>query len=178
MKLYQIQESKALPDLPHGWVWNKGGSIDVLCDVESDDDEINVKNYMQKYGFYSATGTFDISGYDLHTLKGGPVYVDRDFYCYHNDLTTLEHGPKAVNGLYDASDNPLTNITGIGTCASLMINVKHFTWMGYQQLLIASKKIRTIHCNDVTEVNELIDKYRDAQDMLGFQGDLLDAGLI
>ena len=42
-------------------------------------------------------------------------YTGGDFYCYYNELTSLQGGPKEVGGDFYCSDNKLTSLQGAPT---------------------------------------------------------------
>jgi hypothetical protein len=90
--------------------------------------------YNQDTGLVDVSGSFDcggkelkdflgirfgkVSGYfycyrnQLTTLEGSPSEVDGNFYCGNNQLTTLEGSPSKVGGDFFCSDNQLTTLEG------------------------------------------------------------------
>ena len=52
-------------------------------------------------------GDFECNNNELTTLEGGPKKVDGNFYCYENNLTSFEGAPEEVGGTFDGSSNPL-----------------------------------------------------------------------
>ncbi len=54
----------------------------------------------------------NVSYLQLTTLKGCPKFVENDFTCAGNKLSTLVHGPEFVGGAYICSRNRLTSLRG------------------------------------------------------------------
>ena len=54
----------------------------------------------------------DISGLELTSLKYCPKEVKWSFRCRDNNLTSLEHGPEHVGGIYECTGNKLVNLIG------------------------------------------------------------------
>jgi hypothetical protein len=64
-------------------------------------------------GLVDVQGTFDCSSRGLESLSGIQFgTVKGSFYCYDNQLTSLEGAPKAVKGNFDCNDNQLTSLVG------------------------------------------------------------------
>ncbi len=88
---------------------NQDGSIDV-------DSNVDLSNYRLtklplKFG--KVTGYFYCYRNQLTTLEGSPDYVGGDFICqYNNQLTTLEGSPNYVGGDFTCHDNQLTTLEG------------------------------------------------------------------
>ena len=64
-------------------------------------------------GLVDVNGNFSCSSQGLSDLKGvtfGKVSVD--FYCYLNNLTSLEGAPREVRGNFWCRDNKLTSLEG------------------------------------------------------------------
>jgi hypothetical protein len=56
-------------------------------------------------------GNFNISGKNLIRLPDlSSVSVDGDFYCYNNQLTSLEGAPQSVGGNFACDNNRLTSL--------------------------------------------------------------------
>ena len=62
--------------------------------------------------FGTVTKDFYCFNNQLTTLEGAPQTVERDFYCAGNQLTTLEGAPQTVGGDFFCSSNQLTTLTG------------------------------------------------------------------
>jgi hypothetical protein len=82
----------------------------------------NIENICQEWGIQNYTingdGTVDVNGdVDLSYKKLSKLplkfgRVTRSFYCFKNELTTLEGCPKVVGGYFDCSNNKLTTLDG------------------------------------------------------------------
>ena len=46
--------------------------------------------------------------------------VKGNFHCHSNQLTSLEHGPKIVDGFFSCSDNP--NLTSLRNCPRKVVD--------------------------------------------------------
>jgi hypothetical protein len=57
-------------------------------------------------------GSFYCYNNNLTSLQGGPQAVGGDFYCYNNNLTSLQGAPQVVGGRFDCSSNKLTSLEG------------------------------------------------------------------
>ena len=62
--------------------------------------------------FGKISGNFYCYYNNLTSLEGSPKYVGGEFYCYSNNLTSLEGSPKEVSGYFDCSYNKLTSLEG------------------------------------------------------------------
>lgn len=60
--------------------------------------------------FNKIYGDFNISGFNLNTLKGSPRIVRGFFDCSYNSLTTLKYAPKEVLKHFDCSYNILNSL--------------------------------------------------------------------
>ena len=85
---------------------NEDGSIDVDGDVRIYGKRLT--KLPLKFG--KVTGYFDCSHNQLTTLEGGPKEVGGVFACSYNQLTSLEGSPKSVGGYFSCSNNQLTNL--------------------------------------------------------------------
>jgi len=83
-------------------------SIDVDGDVNIS-SEILTKLPLK---FRNVSGGFYCYNNQLTTLEGGPSSVGGNFYCYENQLTTLEGGPSSVGGNFNCYENQLTTLEG------------------------------------------------------------------
>jgi hypothetical protein len=87
---------------------NTDGSIDVDGDVV-----ITYKRLSKlplKFG--NVSGGFYCYSNQLTSLEGGPQNVGGYFSCSYNQLTSLEGCPKNVSGNFDCSNNQLTSLEG------------------------------------------------------------------
>jgi len=57
-------------------------------------------------------GDFNCAHNGLSTLRGSPISVGRDFYCYSNNLKNLKGVPGAVGGDFNCSKNLLDSLVG------------------------------------------------------------------
>ena len=87
---------------------NEDGSIDV--DGNVDLSFRNLSKLPLKFG--RVTGSFYCFNNELTTLEGCPKEVVRYFYCFNNELTTLEGCPREVGGDFDCQNNQLTTLEG------------------------------------------------------------------
>ena len=87
---------------------NSDGSIDV-------DDNVWIINQgitKLPLKFGRVRGSFYCYDNQLTSLEGTPKEVGGHFYCYNNQLTSLEGAPKEVGGDFDCSHNQLTTLEG------------------------------------------------------------------
>ena len=64
-------------------------------------------------GLVDVSGNFDCSWEDLDSLKGVRFgQVSGHFWCYENNLTSLEGAPQRVVGGFSCSSNNLTSLVG------------------------------------------------------------------
>ena len=74
-------------------------------------DSWGLTNLPLKFG--KIKGSFDCSCNRLSNLKSAPTWVENNFYCYDNQITSLEGSPEIVGKTYDCSINKLSNLKGI-----------------------------------------------------------------
>jgi hypothetical protein len=90
------------------WTINEDGSIDVNGNVDLSEkglDKLPIK-------FRNVTGNFYCYSNNLTSLEGCPKLIFGDFICSYNNLTSLEGGPKSVGGFFDCYNNKLTSLEG------------------------------------------------------------------
>ncbi|MHA1883074.1 MAG: hypothetical protein ACTSUO_08520 [Candidatus Thorarchaeota archaeon] len=80
------------------------------CKGNVDLGRLNLKKLPVK--FKRVEGNFYCDHNQLTSLDGAPEYVGKDFDCSHNQLTTLEGGPKRVEGYFYCEHNQLTSLEG------------------------------------------------------------------
>jgi hypothetical protein len=70
-----------------------------------------IKN-MKYLKYFENLKYIDYSNQNLKTLKGQNIskYVNGEFDCSHNELTSLEYCPKYVGGRFWCTDNQLTSL--------------------------------------------------------------------
>ena len=90
--------------------YNEDQSVDVIGDLCLDSDNLSE----MPIKFNKVTGHFycERNNITSYQLKYCPRYVDGDFICYANYLTSLKNGPKYVGGIFDCSNNSLTSLEG------------------------------------------------------------------
>ena len=81
--------------------------------------EVWIKNYPHGQGWkqnsdgsYDVKGSVDISHKNLTKLPWKFRRVGGKFYCYNNQLTTLEGAPQHVGGFFSCNNNQLTSLEG------------------------------------------------------------------
>jgi hypothetical protein len=88
---------------------NSDGNVDVDGNVDLSDKGLS--KLPLKFG--KVSGHFYCYSNQLESLEGGPIEVGRDFNCCSNNyLTTLEGGPSKVGGGFDCRHNQLTTLEG------------------------------------------------------------------
>ena len=84
------------------------GSVSVEGDVN-----LIVKSLRRiPFNFGVITGNFYCYDNNLTSLEGAPIEVAGGFYCGNNNLTSLEGAPKKVGGIFSCSGNKLTSLEG------------------------------------------------------------------
>ena len=82
-------------------------------DIESICKKYGITNYtVNSDGSIDVDGNVDLAGSGLTKLPLKFGNVTGNFYCYNNQLTTLEGSPKEVGGDFYCSDNQLTSLKG------------------------------------------------------------------
>ena len=81
---------------------NNDGSIDV--DGIVDLSQMNLTKISFK--FRNVSGSFYCYNNQLTSLEGSPNTVGGNFHCYNNQLTSLEGAPNSVGGNFICYDNP------------------------------------------------------------------------
>jgi len=62
--------------------------------------------------FGTVGGSFNCSHNELTSLEGGPKNIGKHFECHNNKLTSLEGAPKEVGGQFDCINNKITSLEG------------------------------------------------------------------
>ena len=94
-----------------------------INEIISSVDKDEILKIFNKYFTYDGKITIDANGFIscsgniklIRKLSKLPVKflkIDGDFYCYDNQLTTLEGGPTSVGGGFYCSENQLTTLVG------------------------------------------------------------------
>ena len=71
-----------------------------------------LKHEVHEDGSVSVDGKVDLSKRQLETIPFIFKRVTEDFWCLHNNLTSLKGAPKTVGGVFRCSDNKLTSLEG------------------------------------------------------------------
>ena len=91
------------------WSVNSEGLVDVLgsfyCHSQGLEDFLGIR-------FGKVSISFYCYGNQLRTLEGSPREVGGSFYCRNNQLRTLEGSPRVVGGDFYCSRNPLISLEG------------------------------------------------------------------
>lgn len=82
---------------------------DESIDVDGNVDLSNKKLIKLPLKFRNVSGNFYCFYNQLTSLEGGPTHVGGNFYCSDNQLTSLEGCPTHVGGYFNCSNNQLTN---------------------------------------------------------------------
>jgi len=85
--------------------------VDGVYNVKGFADLIKkVEKLPVKFGI--VTGNFYCTHNNLTSLEGAPTQVGGFFYCYHNKLTSLKCAPTQVGGSFCCYNNSLTSLKG------------------------------------------------------------------
>ena len=91
------------------WSVNPDGEVDVngnfKCGIRGIDSLLGIR-------FGAVSGDFYCYENQLTSLEGAPREVGGSFLCYNNRLTTLEGAPQKVGGNFDCSYNLITSLEG------------------------------------------------------------------
>ncbi len=87
---------------------NTDGSIDVNGDVYLD----NIKLTYLPLKFNRVHGHFFCYGNQLTSLEGAPVEVGGDFNCQFNKITSFEGAPRRIGGLFVCEHNKISTLEG------------------------------------------------------------------
>ena len=104
------EQRKFLDEYIRGtWSVNREGLVDVegnfYCNRQGLEDFLGIR-------FGKVSGGFYCYNNQLRTLEGSPREVGEDFYCWANQLRTLEGSPREVGGDFWCSRNPLISLEG------------------------------------------------------------------
>ena len=95
----------------YNFVWNPSTRC-YDCDEDIRVLEDIVSDGKLKIRFGKVNGDFYCYNNELTTLEGTPRKVGGDFQCMNNKLTTLESAPQEVGGDFSCSGNHLTTLEG------------------------------------------------------------------
>ena len=104
------EQRKFLDEYIRGtWSVNSEGLVDVqggfYCYRQGLEDFLGIR-------FGRVSGYFWCWGNQLRTLEGSPRKVGGVFWCYGNQLRTLEGSPRKVGGNFYCHQNPLISLEG------------------------------------------------------------------
>jgi hypothetical protein len=85
------------------------GLVDVDGDFDCSDQELRD---LKGVRFGVVKGNFYCYKNQLTTLEGAPQVVERSFHCENNELTSLEGAPRKVKRDFWCHDNRLTSLVG------------------------------------------------------------------
>jgi len=81
---------------------NPDNTLDVHYNLFIPDNFGDMPEYIQ---FNKVGGHFNCKGSELTTLRGCPRWVNKDYICDFNRLTSLEFGPDFIGGCFTCSNN-------------------------------------------------------------------------
>ena len=104
------EQRKFLDEYTRGtWSVNSEGLVDVegsfYCYDQGLEDFLGIR-------FGKVSGNFYCFANQLRTLEGSPMMVGGNFYCSGNQLRTLEGSPREVGGHFYCHKNPLISLEG------------------------------------------------------------------
>ena len=104
------EQRKFLDSVAHGrWSLNSEGLVDVQgdfnCYRQGLEDFLGIR-------FGKVSGYFWCFNNQLRTLEGSPREVGEGFSCFGNQLRTLEGAPRKVGGSFYCGRNPLISLEG------------------------------------------------------------------
>ncbi len=156
LKKYRLFESvneKEIHDICNkynirNYTINGDGTIDVDGDVNLDDKNLT----KLPLNFNRVSGAFYCFYNQLTTLEGAPKEVGGDFYCRDNNLTSLEGAPQSVGGGFYCRDNNLTSLEGVPQSVgggfyctnNKLISLKGLEFKSFNHIYLASNPIYTI----------------------------------
>ncbi len=110
-------------------------------------------------------GTFYASGCpNLTSLHGAPRWVGKDFIVHECNLTSLQGAPLTVNGVFDASYNPLENYDHLpeGCKEVILPYLPHapvLKLLMYPKIHLKYRDMLNILIGNVHPINEILNKY-------------------
>ena len=95
-------------------------SYNIFENIQTDEEihelceKYRIKNYtINEDKSIDVDGKVDLSNKGLSKLPLKFRHVKGDFYCYDNNLTTLEGAPETVDGYFNCRNNGLTTLEGV-----------------------------------------------------------------
>jgi hypothetical protein len=149
------------------WSVNREGLVNVrgsfYCHGQGLGDFLGIR-------FEEVIGSFWCYANQLRTLEGSPIEVGGEFSCFSNQLRTLEGSPREVGVSFNCSRNPLISLEGAPEVIKGYFCFKN-TWFKYdlQSFLEKIDRIKpdeislllTHHFFTVEVIKEQITKNRD-----------------
>ena len=122
------EQSKFLDRIACGKWWvNSEGLVDVKGSFWG--HEQGLEDFLG-IRFGKVSGGFYCWGNQLRTLEGSPREVGEHFSCFSNQLRTLEGAPRVVVGGFWCSENPLISLEGAPEVIGSNFCLKN-TWFRY-----------------------------------------------
>jgi hypothetical protein len=147
-------------------------------DIDSICQKFGIKNYtINSDGSIDVDGNVDLIDKGLTKLPLKFRNVTGDFYCYNNQLTTLEGSPQNITGYFSCNNNKLTSLEGgpqsVG--GSFFCNNNQLTSLEYAPLSVGGG----FYCDDnpVESIWNLFIDYSQV-DMLNDYDPVRDGGVI
>ena len=81
-------------------------------EIEKICQDLGIKNFQIVDGLVNVLGDVNISGRKLTKIPVKFGRVGGNFYCYNNQLTSLEGAPREVKGNFHCHWNQLTSLEG------------------------------------------------------------------
>ena len=91
------------------WSIGPDGKVDVQSDFDCSDQKLEDFKGVR---FGRVSGSFYCYRNNLTSLEGAPEIIGWNFSCYNNRLTTLEGAPESVGGGFWCYNNNLTTLKG------------------------------------------------------------------
>jgi hypothetical protein len=107
-KISDLLTPMAPDEVPYSWHKRSDGSYDVDGNVDLSDQKLK----KIPWKFNKVTGDFYCYYNQLTSLEGCPKEVGGGFSCHYNQLTSLEGCPKEVGGHFYCHNNQLTSLEG------------------------------------------------------------------
>lgn len=172
MMLSEIMHQQQLPS--NLWLWN-GGLVDVFENVPS--ISIEIEHGMIVLPFGEVRGSFFCESAGLISLKNSPRVVTRSFAVGNNPgLKSLTYGPRVVEGDYGCEGCSIVELTGLPQYIGGELDIRYNPLSPKAIIELLHVNAHNIRCN--LSYQQILNKHWKSKDLLGYQGDLLDAGII
>ena len=117
---------------------------------------------------------------NLTSLEGAPSVVNGNFSCSNNNLTSFEGAPSVVNGFFYCGGNKLTSLAGIHKIIKEIHGYADFENNPIKSSVLGLMRIKglTRVYLDNKQVMDILNKYLAGdRDIIKCQSELQDAGL-